>query len=530
MARIRLSRPSFSNCSSVKESVDKHVLERYLVDESRIIKGYADKVLYPVDECQVANILSKAWRNRVRVTVSGGGTGLAGARVPLGGLILSTEYLRSVSKERRGNIIKYGSGGATYILKSYLDEEDGYLHVCAPPGMPVEDFISAIGDLGLVYPPNPTEKTAFIGGNLSTHASGKWSFIHGPLRKYVYRVRIVLPFGDVVEIRRGTYRVGRDVELETTSGDSISIPIPHLNTPDVRKSSAWPNIAPGMDLIDFFIGMEGILGVYTEIEYVFPRMPSNIFSLFSVFTEEDDVLSVVEELRNRASEYGVWAVEYLDYKCMELIKDKVSRDFELGEDGGILYIDVAGEDDVLDKLSYVGEVLESHNAVETYASDDPRWVSEAMNIRHLVPESVNHFINRHGTHRVASDASVPVSRFREAMEFYREFCEESRLNYLLYGHIGDSHLHMNFLPRNRDELVEAMRLLTIILKKMVSLGGSVTAEHGFGKKKYLDEDGKFYPLIHLQYGIDGELRIRETKESLDKYYILNVGNIIPPPG
>lgn len=529
MDRLRLDRPRGYSGNVVRESSDKNVIENYLIDESRIIRGYADKVYYPLDERQVSHLLVKAWRNGYRVTVSGGGTGLAGSRVPLGGVVLSTEYLRSVSRECVGKEYLFKYGGATYLLKYYISEEDGSTYVCAPVGMPVEAFINALSGLGLIYPPNPTEKTAFLGGNLSTHASGKWSFIHGPLRKYVNRLRIVLPFGGVIEIKRGEYRVEREVVLEPLDGEPITMPIPQLYTPRVRKSSAWPNIRIGTDLIDFFIGMDGILGVYTEVEYVLPRSPKNIYSIFAVFRGEDDILDVVEEFRRSSEEYGVWAIEYLDYKCMELIRNKLGRDFNLREGGGILYIDVAGDEDIIDRLASVNEVLDSHNSVETYASDDPRWVGEAMHIRHLVPESVNKFISMHGTHRVASDASVPDSRFREAMTFYREYCEESGLNYLLYGHIGDSHLHMNFLPRDDDELREAMHHLTNILRKMVSMGGSVTAEHGFGKKSFLDEDGNLHPLIHLQYGYEGELMVRETKEAVDKKYILNVGNIIPPP-
>lgn len=512
------------------EYTDPDIIQNYLYDESRIIRGSAYRIILPWDESQIAHILSKANENDYRVTISGAGTGITGSRVPLGGVVVSMENMTMVSKESPGKerVVKYGS--KNYLIKYYKSDEDDSFHIVAPVGMPVDVFIQALDELSLVYPPEPTEKLAFLGGNLSTHASGKWSFRFGPLRKYIYRLRLVLPSGQVIDVKRGEYTIRKYIEIESKSGSSLEIPVPLLNTPNVIKSSAWPNIRVGDDLVDFLIGMEGILGVYTEVEYRLPPKPKNIYSLFTIFQSEDDAVNTVEELRRRAREYGIWAVEYIDYESIELIRHKLRREFPLKSGGGILYIDVAGGDDIFDLLTKVSDLLESYGAVETYASDDPRWMDEAMRIRHMVPENINNFLSIHGMHKVASDASVPFYKLRDALELYREVGEESGVNYVIFGHIGDAHLHFNFLPRNNKELQRSMHYMTYLLKRFVGWGGSVTAEHGFGKKKYLDEDGIMKPLIRLQYGEEGEEMVRDLKSVIDPKSILNVGNIAWPKG
>lgn len=524
---VKLVKPRKWTSEPPKESTNRDRVNNYLMDESRLVVGRAYKVVYPMDEEQISSILRRASERGERVTVSGAGTGLTGGRVPLGDIVLSTEYMRGVSRESRGKEIRVDLGGARYVFKHYVGE-DGLHHVTAPIGVTIETLIYLLDSLGLVYPPNPTEKSAFLGGNLSTHASGKWSFRFGPLRKYIYRLRLVLPSGGVLELVRGEYRVKQYIELETVEGKSVELRLPIYSTPRVRKSSAWPNIEIGDDLIDFFIGMDGILGVYSEVELTPPNKPQNIYSIFSIVGDEDNLLQAVYELRRNKDRYGIWAVEFMDHRCLEFIKERIGRSFPNIESGGVLYIDVAGGDDIFDNLSGVNDILEAAGSIDTYASDDPRWLEEAMRIRHLVPESVNNYIARHGTHRVASDASVPDNRLGEVLSLYRELGDEAGIEYLIYGHIGDSHLHFNFLPRNSDEIDLAMRYLTMMLGEIVSWGGSVTAEHGFGKKKFLDEDGEYKPLIMLQYGDKAVEDVRDLKSSVDPQYILNVGNIIEP--
>jgi len=114
---VKLVRPRKWTSEPSKESTNPIRVGNYLMDESRLVVGEAYKVVYPVDEEHISMILRKAGERGERVTVSGAGTGLTGGRVPLGGIVLSTEYMRGVSRESRGEEIRVDLGGARYVFK-----------------------------------------------------------------------------------------------------------------------------------------------------------------------------------------------------------------------------------------------------------------------------------------------------------------------------------------------------------------------------------------------------------------------------
>ena len=139
---------------------------------------------------------------------------------------------------------------------------------------------------------------------------------------------------------------------------------------------------------------------------------------------------------------------------------------------------------------------------------------------------VNEFVKRHGLHKVATDIAVPDNAIDEIMIYYYEIGQKSGIPYVQKGHIGDNHLHFNFLPRNTDELEKSKRLATKLLIKEVELGGTVTAEHGVGKKKYL-VDNEERSLIELMYDEKVLIEMASLKNIFDPNHVLSIGNIIP---
>ena len=194
----------------------------------------------------------------------------------------------------------------------------------------------------------------------------------------------------------------------------------------------------------------------------------------------------------------------------------------------IIFIELESDDEdkIIESLSQLDKVLSGYNVLRVSVSLDRSWLDKAREIRHALPESVNEYIRRCGTHKVATDIAVPDDKLDDIMEFYRYIGERSGLRYVLFGHIGDNHLYFNFLPKDRDELDRAKRLATEILIKGVELGGTVSAEHGVGKKKVIIDDGE-KPLVELMYGCKGLIEIAKLKHTLDPNHILNIGNIIP---
>ena len=107
--------------------------------------------------------------------------------------------------------------------------------------------------------------------------------------------------------------------------------------------------------------------------------------------------------------------------------------------------------------------------------------------RHALPVSVNERIARHGQKKVGTDMAVPDANFPSFLRYYKETLDASGLDYVIFGHIGDCHLHANMLPRDEVEAEKARHIYGRCVAQAIMLGGTVSAEHGIGKlkKKYL---------------------------------------------
>src|SRR5882724_8623393 len=177
---------------------DPEEIQSFLSDASYMREGHADRVLFPESAEEVAEILAQATRDQTPVTVSGAGTGTVAGRVPFGGIVLATDKLNRI-----GAIVSDDSGGG---------------RATAEAGVILSDFQQAVDSKGLLYPPDPTERGCFLGGNVATNASGARTFKYGPTRNYVERLKIALPVGEVIDLRRG--------ELPANADGRIAISLP----------------------------------------------------------------------------------------------------------------------------------------------------------------------------------------------------------------------------------------------------------------------------------------------------------------
>ena len=83
--------------------------------------------------------------------------------------------------------------------------------------------------------------------------------------------------------------------------------------------------------------------------------------------------------------------------------------------------------------------------------------------------------------------AVPVDKFRSLLKFYEVILSSSGIDYVIFGHIGDCHLHANLFPKNESEGERARHIYGRCIAQALMLGGTVSAEHGIGKlkRKYL---------------------------------------------
>jgi len=161
----------------VKKNQDE--FQNCLSDSSNY-QGTAEAVYLPESEEEIIELVKKFNTDRIRITVSGNGTGLTGARVPEGGVVLSTEKMDKIIE---------------------LNEVEKYLRV--QPGMILKYLQDYVEEKHLFYPPDPTERNCFIGATVATNSSGARSFKYGPTRDYVIGLRVVLPSGETISIERG---------------------------------------------------------------------------------------------------------------------------------------------------------------------------------------------------------------------------------------------------------------------------------------------------------------------------------------
>ncbi|MFH1790861.1 MAG: FAD-binding oxidoreductase [Candidatus Omnitrophota bacterium] len=482
------------------EKRDIDFLRSYLADSSNLKGGYADALLVPGNFEELASVLTRANREGTGITVSGGGTGTSGGRIPFGGVIVSTEKLNSIGAAADGR-------------------------VTADCGVMIKDLKSHIARNGYFYSYDPTEQTAFVGGTVATNASGARSFKYGPTRASVIGLKIALASGSVLDIKRGEVREKGGILRFKAGSKEYTVPVPAYEMPKV-KSSAGYYASRGMDLVDLFIGQEGTLGVILQATLKLLKMPGDMLSCFAFFTADDNALAFAQEARELSYEKrskggpGIDAVslEYFDFHTIGLLKERYGG--VPGASAACVFfeqeIDGGDEDRLLDRwvalMSKYGAEPEN-----TWVAMNEAERAELLEKRHAMGEAMNEMARRNNMPKVATDIAVPHTVFPEMMECYRRELSGCGIEHYLFGHIGDSHIHMNLIPRDPEELGRAKEISLIFIKKAVSIGGTVSAEHGIGKTRR--------EYLKLLYGENGIKQMIEVKRALDPGMILSPGNI-----
>ena len=479
-------------------------LQNYLTDASNLPGGHAEKLFLPENADGLSQIVREANESKTPITISGARTGTVGGAVPFGGDIISLEKFKRLDTDRCGMTATVGSGVILADLQKAVDAE------------------------GLFYPPDPTEWSCQIGGTVATNASGARSFKYGATREFVRRIEVVLPNGDLVNIKRGETVADANgaITFRTPSGEIITKPLTY-ERPDVRKNvSGFYNAQP-LDAIDLFIGSEGTLGVITEIELSLLPKPEGFFSGVVFFADDIDLLAFVDEAKSLSisnfkskisDQFGASLIEYFDGNSLNFISEKFPE--TPSNMAGSIFFEQettpANEDDL---LAAWNNMLEKHNAAQDISwfttNDQDREKMRAF--RHALPVSVNERVVRNHQRKIGTDMAVPDENFATFLRYYKQILNESGLDYVIFGHIGDCHLHANMLPKDEAEAMKAKHIYGRCVAQAIMLGGTVSAEHGIGKlkRKYLA-------------AMMGERYLNEmadVKKAFDPNGILSRGNI-----
>ncbi len=482
----------------------------YLRDESRRT-GRAAAIALPRNEDEVRHALQVARQRGWTVTPQGARTGIAAGAVPEGGLILNLSHMNHMGPVQPGE------------------------RITVEPGVVLSELQTALAGRNLFFPPDPTERSASIGGMLSCNASGALSYHYGPTRNWVRSARIMLADGDTLHLERGMKARARHVDLVTGAGRRIRTELPLLDMPSV-KSAAGYHVRPDMDLLDLFIGMEGTLGIITAAELQLLPQPHCRNALTAFFPNEPAALQCVHFLRG---ETGIRlpsppaAIEFFDAHALNLLRQAKAGNPAFAKLPALdsrfhtaLYVEFHSEDPapVEESILLTAEHLQTAGVGEndTWFAGSAREIETMKDFRHATPEAVNLLIDqRRKQHptltKLGTDMSVPDPALERVMALYHQGLAGAGLEYVIFGHIGNNHVHVNILPRDMDDFQRGKALYQEWARAVVALGGSVSAEHGIGKIKT--------PLLLQMFGESGIAAMKHIKQVFDPEGRMNPGTL-----
>ncbi len=459
----------------------------YLSDESRYGPAEADRLIIVHDEAQVSDALVAAADAGVNVTVSAGRTGIVGGAVPTGGVLLSLAGMKRFLGIRRlpdGRFaVRVEPGLSVAELRERLLTKDLGIErsgddTGAYSGL--EAFLA--DDRTCFYPPDPTEDTAHLGATVATNASGARSYRYGATRRHVHGLRVALTTGDVVAVERGgCVADGSLFVLARTDGSEADVRVPGYDMPDTKNAAGY-YAAPGMDLTDLFIGSEGTLGVITEVELILAPAPEGILSALAFFESDGDAVAFVKHARGDGPDGEApdvvtpLALEFFDSRSFEFLRRRKVEEGASSEIpelpaaavAGVLFEAEFTEDTLLEIYDAWESVLSAHGSSmeNTWGGMEESELARLRALRHSIAEQVNGVIARANArhpeiHKIGTDAAVPSGALEQMLEFYRGELEGTDLERVMFGHIGDNHIHLNIMPSSPEEMRSVKELDTL---------------------------------------------------------------------
>lgn len=409
--------------------------EDYFHDEMPIYgKGIPEVVIEATNTEDIAAIVKLCFLNNVPVIPRGAGTGLTGAAVALhGGVLLDMSKMNQI-----------------------LDYDKENFVVRVQPGVLLNDLAEDAKRQGLLYPPDPGEKFATLGGNVATNAGGMRAVKYGCTRDYVRAMTVVLPTGEII-------RMGAPVSKSST----------------------------GYSLIHLMIGSEGTLGIITELTLKVIPAPKETISLIVPFKTLKDCIGTVPKIFMAGLKPQ--ALEFMEKEIVlsserYLGKNVFPKEVDGVDIGAYLLITFDGDRlELLEELSeQAAEVVLEEGAVDVLVADTPVKKKEAWEARSTFLEAINaetKFLDE-------CDVVVPVNQIPSYLSFVKSLEERFDFSIKSFGHAGDGNLHIYACANEMEEEEfkrQVAEFMDIIYKKASECGGLISGEHGigYGKMEYL---------------------------------------------
>ncbi len=487
---------------------EKDLIQNYLTDASNFKSSGCEALYIPENYEELVELIKYVNESKIPVTISGAGTGLVGGRVPDGGVVISLEkFDKILSFDINSKNIRVQAFVSLNVLQNYLRE------------------------FRLFYPPDPTEKNCSIGGTVATNASGARTLKYGPTRNWIHAIKVLLPDGDILDLKRGEiFADGLKFRIKTKSGKTYSIQLPNIKIPEVKNAAGY-YIQPNMDLIDLFIGSEGTLGIILEAELKLLDEPDEIISMVVFFDSFEDAFEFVSisRLREKDKKFDIIsprALEFFDDRALIFLSSKFPKvkdkkfaiwfEQEIYNHTSSTSEDFSYKERLLDQIFELISICKG-NLNEIWFAFNEKEINDIKEFRHSISALVNEYISRNDLRKVGTDIAVPSKHFRNFYHYCCDECVKNSIDYVGYGHIGNNHLHFNMLPLDKEQNEIAIELYRDFCMKAIEFGGTISAEHGIGKLKR-----QYFELMYPENVLK---KMFEIKKVFDPNLIINRGNI-----
>lgn len=392
---------------------------------------------------------------------------------------LANEYLFPVIPRGAGSGM---SGGAVPIkggivlamshLNHILEINENDMWAWVEPGVVTQDLKRAVENVGLFYPPDPASQSfSTIGGNVAECAGGPRAVKYGVTKDYVLALEAVLPTGETIQTGKKTIKG-----------------------------------VTGYDLTSLLVGSEGTLAIFTKILLKLLPLPEAHGTVLLAIKDLDALPRVMYQLLR--APYLPTAIEFIDELCGECIEEE----FHLGllkDASGWLLIEVDGSKDSVERmLELIKEMANKTKDIDALKiGNENIWE---------VRRAISPALFRLGEKKISHDVVVPRSRLLEMIKKIKSLREAYNIPLLCFGHIGDGNLHVNMLFRE-DQRSQIKAITAEVIKTALSLGGTITGEHGIGLTKA--------PFLPWEIGPEAIGLMRRLKRAFDPNDVLNPGKI-----
>lgn len=439
--------------------IDADSIQSYSHDYTEDFSFPPEVVVKPSDTQEVSLILKLANKFKIPVVPRGGGTGLSGGALPLfGGICLSMERFKKI-----------------------IEIDEANFQAIVEPGVITQVFQEECEKRELFYPPDPASRgSCFLGGNLAECSGGPKAVKYGVTKDYVLGLEFVTAAGGIIN-------TGARVLKNST----------------------------GYNLTQLIIGSEGTLGIITKIYFKLLPLPAKKKVILVAYNSIEECAASVAKIFQAGITPS--ALEMMERSAIEAAKRQLGKEFPNSHAEAQLLIEVDGNyEETLDKdIEKIAEVVSDSGAFDIVMAEDANKMTELWALRRCIGEAVKSI----STYK-EEDTVVPRAKMPELIKGVKEICDEYGITSICYGHAGDGNVHVNILKDKTDNETWD-KSIDIAIRKIfeltVSLGGTISGEHGIGysQKNYID--------IAIK---ENELSLmKEIKKVFDPNDIMNPGKI-----